>query len=136
MKKTAKGALLVLIMGLLLIALTGCGGDKLVATKSSDDDFMGKYDEKIEISFKDDKATDIVWTMEYESKEKAESIAAIFKLANSSNSDSKMDVEQNDKKVIIKMDAETFASEEGMDDNSLSKKEMKKSLEDDGYTVK
>ena len=63
MKKTAKSIVLALVMGLLLIALTGCGANKLVATKSSDDEFMGKYEEKIEISFKDDKADQIVWTM-------------------------------------------------------------------------
>lgn len=136
MKKTAKSIILALVMGLLLIALTGCGANKLVATKSSDDEFMGKYEEKIEISFKDDKADQIVWTMEFEDEDKAESVASIFKLANNSDEDTKIDVEQKGKKVTLKMDAKSFASEEDMDDNSLSKEEMKKSLEDEGYTVK
>ncbi len=136
MKKTAKSIVLALVMGLLLIALTGCGANKLVATKSSDDEFMGKYEEKIEISFKDDKADQIVWTMEFEDEDKAESVASIFKLANNSDEDTKIDVEQKGKKVTLKMDAKSFASEEDMDDNSLSKEEMKKSLEDEGYTVK
>ena len=130
MKKTAKSIVLALVMGLLLIALTGCGANKLVATKSSDDEFMGKYEEKIEISFKDDKADQIVWTMEFEDEDKAESVASIFKLANNSDEDTKIDVEQKGKKVTLKMDAKSFASEEDMDDNSLSKEEMKKSLED------
>ena len=134
MKKTAKSIVLALVMGLLLIALTGCGANKLVATKSSDDEFMGKYEEKIEISFKNDKADQIVWTMEFE--DKAESVASIFKLASNSDEDTKIDVEQKGKKVTLKMDAKSFASEEDMDDNSLSKEEMKKSLEDEGYTVK
>ena len=136
MKKTAKSIVLALVMGILLIALTGCGANKLVATKSSDDEFMGKYEEKIEISFKDDKADQIVWTMEFEDEDKAESVASIFKLANNSDEDTKIDVEQKGKKVTLKMDAKSFASEEDMDDNSLSKEEMKKSLEDEGYTVK
>lgn len=136
MKKTAKSIILALFMGLLLIALTGCGANKLVATKSSDDEFMGKYEEKIEISFKDDKADQIVWTMEFEDEDKAESVASIFKLASNSDEDTKIDVEQKGKKVTLKMDAKSFASEEDMDDNSLSKEEMKKSLEDEGYTVK
>lgn len=136
MKKTAKSIVLALVMGLLLIALTGCGGNKLVATKSSDDDFMGKYEEKIEISFKDDKADQIVWTMEFEDEDKAESVASIFKLASSSDEDVKIDVEQKGKKVTLKMDAKSFASQEDMDDDSLSKEKMKKSLEDEGYTVK
>lgn len=136
MKKTAKSIVLALVMGLLLIALTGCGANKLVATKSSDDEFMGKYEEKIEISFKNDKADQIVWTMEFEDEDKAESVASIFKLASNSDEDTKIDVEQKGKKVTLKMDAKSFASEEDMDDNSLSKEEMKKSLEDEGYTVK
>ena len=136
MKKTAKSIVLALVMGLLLIALTGCGANKLVATKSSDDEFMGKYEEKLEISFKDDKADQIVWTMEFEDEDKAESVASIFKLASNSDEDTKIDVEQKGKKVTLKMDAKSFASEEDMDDNSLSKEEMKKSLEDEGYTVK
>lgn len=136
MKKTAKSLLLALVMGLLLIALTGCGGNKLVATKSSDDEFMGKYEEKIEVSFKNDKADQIVWTMEFEDEDKAESVASIFKMANSSDEDSKIDVEQKGKKVTLKMDAKSFASQEDMDDNSLSKEEMKKSFEEEGYTVK
>lgn len=136
MKKTAKSIVLALVMGLLLIVLTGCGANKLVATKSSDDEFMGKYEEKIEISFKDDKADQIVWTMEFEDEDKAESVASIFKLASNSDEDTKIDVEQKGKKVTLKMDAKSFASEEDMDDNSLSKEEMKKSLEDEGYTVK
>ena len=136
MKKTAKSIVLALVMGLLLIALTGCGANKLVATKSSDDEFMGKYEEKIEISFKNDKADQIVWTMEFEDEDKAESVASIFKLASNSDEDTKIDVEQKGKKVTFKMDAKSFASEEDMDDNSLSKEEMKKSLEDEGYTVK
>ena len=136
MKKTAKSLLLALVMGLLLIALTGCGSNKLVATKSSDDEFMGKYEEKIEVSFKNDKADQIVWTMEFEDEDKAESVASIFKMANSSDEDSKIDVEQKGKKVTLKMDAKSFASQEDMDDNSLSKEEMKKSFEEEGYTVK
>ena len=136
MKKTAKSLLLALVMGLLLIALTGCGGNKLVATKSSDDECMGKYEEKIEVSFKNDKADQIVWTMEFEDEDKAESVASIFKMANSSDEDSKIDVEQKGKKVTLKMDAKSFASQEDMDDNSLSKEEMKKSFEEEGYTVK
>ena len=136
MKNKAKSIVLALVMELLLIALTGCGANKLVATKSSDDEFMGKYEEKIEISFKNDKADQIVWTMEFEDEDKAESVASIFKLASNSDEDTKIDVEQKGKKVTLKMDAKSFASEEDMDDNSLSKEEMKKSLEDEGYTVK
>lgn len=136
MKRTAKSLFLALVMGLLLFALTGCGSNKLVATKSTEDDYMGKYEEKIEISFKDNKANEIVWTMEFEEEEKAKSVASVFELASSSEEMKGMEVEQDGKKIVLKMDAETFASQEDLDDDSLSKDEMKKSLEDDGYKVK
>lgn len=129
MKKTAKSILLVAIMAILLLALTGCGGDKLVATKSSDE-----YDEKIEISFKDDKIEEIVWTMEFSEEEDAESFVEIFEeLGDESEG---MDVKQKGKKVVLTVDAETFAELEGYDNESVSKDEIKESLEEDGYEVK
>ena len=129
MKKTAKSILLVAIMAILLLALTGCGGDKLVATKSSDE-----YDEKLEISFKDDKIEEIVWTMEFSEEEDAESFVKIFNELGDEMEG--MEVEQNGKKVVLTVDAETFAELEGYDNESISKDEIKKSLEEDGYEVK
>ena len=129
MKKTAKSILLVAIMAILLLALTGCGGDKLVATKSSDE-----YDEKLEISFKDDKIEEIVWTMEFSEEEDAESFVKIFNELGDEMEG--MEVEQKGKKVVLTVDAETFAELEGYDNESISKDEIKKSLEEDGYEVK
>ena len=51
MKKTFKSSLLLIVMAVLLFALTGCAGSKLVATKSHEEAGM-KYEEKIEIKFK------------------------------------------------------------------------------------
>ena len=131
MKKIAKSLLLVLIMATMLLALTGCGGNKLVATKSSDE-----YEEKIEISFKDDKIKEVVMTMEFDEESKAEEFVALFKLLGEEAEG--IEVEQKNKKVVITLDAETFAEMEGIDadDKSMSKEEIKKSLEEDGYKVK
>lgn len=130
MKKKISVLFVTIAMIAMLFVLTGCGGNKLVATKTTEDSFMGKYEEKMEISFKNDKADKIVWTQEFESEEKAEAAAAIYKLATT---EAKMEVEQKGKKVTIKMAAKDFADE---DDDSMSKEDMKKELEEQGYTVK
>ena len=70
MKKTIKSSALLLVIAMILFTLTGCMGNKLVATKSNEDSMFGKYEEKVEISFKDDKADKITITTEYEEKEK------------------------------------------------------------------
>lgn len=131
MKKTAKSLLLVTIVVALLLALTGCSSNKLVATKSSDEG-----EEKIEITFKDDKVNEVVMTMEFKEESEAESIKELYdQLAEEAEG---MKIEQKGKKIILTVDAKTFAEMEGADpdDESLSKEEIKKSLEDDGYTVK
>ena len=135
MKKSVKSLLLLSIMTILLLALTGCGKNKLVATKSSEEnDIFGKYEEKLEISFKDDKANKIVWTLEFEEEDNAKTLAELFEEYKSEMEG--LEVEQKDKKVILTMNSDAFAKQEGLDDNSLSREEIKKSLEEDGYEVK
>lgn len=45
MKKVAKSVALLLVMGMILVLLAGCGSDKLVATKTTEDDMVGSYKE-------------------------------------------------------------------------------------------
>lgn len=130
MKKTSRSILLVAIMAVILFALTGCGNKKLVATKSTDESGI-KYEETIEISFKDDKANEIVWTLEFEDADMAKTFAGFLDTDEIEG----LKVEQKDKKVVMTMDSEAFAEMEG-DDEDLSRDAIKKDLEDDGYTVK
>ena len=120
----------------MLLALTGCGGNKIVATKTTDADnsMLGAYTEKIEITFKKDKADKIVWTTEFEDESNASKMAGLYKLAGSEIGDIK--VEQKGKKVIMTMDAKAFASESDLDEDALTKDELTKSLEEQGYKVK
>ena len=69
MKKTLKALVLAVIIGLILISLTGCGGNKLVATKTTEDETMGSFKEKIVIKFKNDKVETMEMTMEYDKEE-------------------------------------------------------------------
>ena len=106
MKKTAKSILLMLVMAVMLVALTACGGNKLVAIKeySEDDSFFGAYTETIEIKFKNDVADKVTMTMEFEDKDKAEAIASVYKLAGDEMEG--VETKTSGKKFIMTMDAD------------------------------
>lgn len=139
MKKVAKSLVLLLIMSLILVALTGCGGDKLVATKTTEDDSMfGTYEEEIEISFKGDKADKIKMTLKFEKEDTAKSAYAIFNLGASILEDEAedYDVKQSGKKLIIEMSATAYENQEYLKEEDMTKEALKTSLEEDGYKVK
>ena len=133
MKKVLKSSLLLAVLAMLLLALTGCGGNKIVATKSEENEMFGKYEEKIEITFKKDKIDKVVMTMEFENEDKAKALASLYNMSKESNDDLK--VEQKGKKLIMTMNAKAFADQEGVNED-VSKDSIKKSLEEAGYKVK
>jgi hypothetical protein len=137
-KKTIKNIALVLVMGIMLVLLTGCGGNKLVATKASEDDTMGKYNEKIEITFKNNKANEIKMTYEFEDKSNADSMYSSLNLgmAMAGEEVEGLKVEQDDKKVIMTMDSKAFEEQEGTNDEEMTKDALKAKLEEQGYKVK
>ena len=136
MKKLVKGSLLLMVVAMILMALTGCGKNKLIATKSNsaDSSLLGAYDEKIEVTFKNDKADKIVWTMEFEDENKAKSAAGLYQMASSEIEG--LEVKQDGKKVVLNMSVKAFADSADMKDEDLSKDAFKKALEEQGYTVK
>ena len=139
MKKTLKLLLVVVFLAAILLSLTGCG-NKLVATKVTDDDTLGKIEEKHEYTFKGDKIDKVKMTMEFEDKDKAKkgeqqlNAAFAFILALG---DVELDyeIELKGKKVIMKLDAEAFYSMEG-EAEGATKEELKEQLEEEGYKVK
>lgn len=136
MKKTLKALVLFMLVGLMVISLTGCGGDKLVATKTTEDE-MGKYEEKMTVKFKKDKVESVEWEMEFDKEELATSMYGILSLGMSMSEEEVegFEIDQKGKKITIKMDAKAFEDSEGMSEG-MSKDEIKKSLEEDGYKVK
>lgn len=136
MKKLVKGSLLLMVVAMMLMALTGCGKNKLVATKSNDSEssLLGAYDEKIEVTFKKDKADKIVWTMEFKDENKAKSAAGLYQMASSEIEG--LEVKQDGKKVVLNMSVKAFADTADMKDEDLSRDAFKKALEEQGYTVK
>lgn len=146
MKKTAKSILLVMLMAVLVFALTGCGSNNdskeeekkantLVATKAESDDYFGDYTEIIEITFKDDKAETITMTMDFDSEETAEGLAAIFSLASSEDMEG-IETKQEGTKFMMIMNAAAYAEQEGIDETQLSREYLEQSLKDEGYEIK
>lgn len=139
MKKIAKSAALLLIMGIALVLLTGCGGNKLVATKTTDDATIGKYKEEMVVTFKDDKVNEIEMSMEFDDEEKAKAMYSLYNVGVSMSDDESlkgMKVEQKGKKLVVKMDAKAYAESAGASEDSMTKDALKKSLEEQGYEVK
>lgn len=136
MKKTVKSPLLLVFMAVMLFALTGCGNNKLIATKSTsaEDSMSGACEEKIEVTFKKDKAEKIVWTMEFEDESNASTMAGLYKLASSEIGD--IEIEQDGKKVILTMDSNVFAKSSDLKEDDLTRESITKTLEDEGYTIK
>lgn len=139
MKKTLKNVALVLAMGLILISLAGCGSDKLVATKTTEDDMMGAYKEEVVMTFEKDKVTTIEMSMEFDDEETAEGMYSLYNLGMEMSEEAApegMEVKQDGKKLVIIMDATTYAETEGVSDEEMTKEALKAALEEDGYTVK
>ncbi len=139
MKKVLKSVTLIVTMGLILFLLSGCGNDKLIATKTTENDMMGNYKEEIIMTFKDDKVTNIEMSMEFEEEETASSMYAVLNMGASLSEESNlegMEAKQDGKKLIITMDAKAYAESEGISDEEMTKDVLKTSLEEEGYTVK
>lgn len=112
----------------LALVVSGCGNsNKLVCTSEEDGN-------KVEttITFKGDTATKIVSKMTFESEEYAQLAAAFLKIAESQYEGLK--TEQKGKVVTVSADSKDYL--EGELGENLTKSEIKKSLEDDGYKCK
>ena len=106
----------------------------LTAKKVQEDDILGKYTETYKIGYKDDKVVGVISTIELEDKAKASTFETLMKSFNESETEGmKFTVDGN--KITIVMDLETFMDQENFDGEQLSKAQMKKALEADGYTV-
>ena len=139
MNKTIKGIAIALAMGLMIISLTACGADKLVATKTTEDDLMGNYKEEIIFTFKNDKVDTVKMSMEFDKEETAKSMYSLYSLGMSMSEEESLegfDVKQDGKKLVITMDASMYAEQEDIDAEELTKESLKAQLEDAGYTVK
>jgi len=135
MKKVLKNGVLILVMAVLMLGLVACGSDKLTATKETEE--MGaKYKEKFEVSFKDDKVEKIEFTFDFENEDDATEMYEGFKLINelSGKEEWFKNIEQNGKEVKGEVSVKGLLGDDA--DNEINKEELKKKLEEEGYTVK
>ncbi len=131
MKKTAKSSLFAMFMFIILLSLTGCGGDKLVGKMDKDG-----IKSSIEITFKDNKADKMKLTVEADSNDEAKDAVKSFKKMYE-----KADVKQSGKKVIITMDTVEFINTIGeastkINNEDLTKEKMTEILKKAGYEIK
>lgn len=145
MKKTLKVSLLIACLLVVLLALTGCGGNKLVATKEVEaTEETAKHTEEIEVSFKNDKIDNVKMTFIFENADTAKKYVddynAMFEMLKKLDEESKINIPkltQKGKKAIMELDAKTFAEMAGNEEEvNMTKEELRKSLEEDGYKVK
>lgn len=145
MKKTIKNIVLIVIMGLVLILLSGCGKNKLVATKTTSDEKLGNYTEETVITFKDDKINGVESTMEFEKEESAESMYSVYNMIFSMSEEEieGMEIKKDGNKLIMTIDAKlyeqtakAYAQTEGASEEEITKESLKATLEQQGYTVK
>lgn len=139
MRKTLKFLLVAVLLLSALLLLTGCG-NKIVATKETEDDELGTIQEKLEYKFKDDKVESIKMTYTFEDKETAEDAKKEFDQAMAlvsafSETEIDFEVEQKGKKIVMELDTKTFEVMEGKIE-TVDKEELKEQLEEQGYKVK
>ncbi len=129
MKKLLKITSLIAVVAMLLLALTGCGGNKIVGTMEEDGNKS-----KIEMSFdKNDKLTKMVMTYEFKDKDAAKEM---YDSSKEEAKDSGIKVKKSGKKVTITMKANDFSKKFGVEADQLDKDTMKQFAKFMGYEIK
>lgn len=108
--------------------------DTLVASKAQSDSTMGKYEERVEISFDNNKAKTVKFILEFEDDKNIESIAELLKTSMEETEGVSVDTKGNS--IIATMDIEAFADMEGIDDEDLTREALEEVLKEDVYTIK
>ena len=109
----------------------------LVATKKASDSTFGEYNQTLQITFEDDKASKIDVILELKDDSMIKTYATALQSASKSNSQfDGVTISTQDNKLIMSMEASKFLSEEDIDTDSLTRDAVKTALEEDGYTIK
>lgn len=129
MKNILKVTSLLAVLVMLLVALTGCGGNKIVGTMEEDGNKS-----KIEMSFdKNDKLTKMVMTYEFKNKDDAKEL---YDSSKEEAKDTGIKVKKSGKKVTITMKAKDFSDKFGVEADQLDKETMKSFAKFMGYELK
>ena len=131
MKNIVKIIAYLILIIMIAVLVSGCESKDLVATKINEDNNVGKYEENIEIKFKDKKAEEVKIVFKLETEESAYNLYNLYKLFVKDE----ININNEEKSVTVKMNAETYFKKEKKDID-LSRKEIKKYLIEQGYKVK
>lgn len=128
MKKLLKIASILAVVAMLLISLTGCGGNKIVGTMKDDDGkakVVATFDSK-------DRLKEMTFTYEFKDKDDAED-------AYDSMKDMFEDVgkiKKSGKKITIKIKGKDLAEESNMDYDDVDKDYITDAIEGMGFEIK
>lgn len=147
MKKLSKYFIVTALLTMMVFVFAGCSEkkeennkstieEKIVATKTiTSNDVIGEYETRFEFTFENEKLTKVINTSELKNENQAEVFMAAVN-ASKSKSIEGIEFEQDGKKVIMKMDADTFSSMVNINSETVTKDAIKKDMERKGYTIK
>lgn len=147
MKKLSKYFIVTALLTMMVFVFAGCSEkkeennkstieEKIVATKTiTSNDVIGEYETRFEFTFENGKLTKVINTSELKNENQAEVFMAAVN-ASESKSIEGIEFEQDGKKVIMKMDADTFSSMVNINSETVTKDAIKKDMERKGYTIK
>lgn len=147
MKKSSKYFIVIAVLTMMIFVFAGCSEnkeennkstieEKIVATKTiTSNEVFGEYETRFEFTFENEKLTKVINTSELKNENQAEVFMAAMN-ASKSKSIEGIEFEQDGKKVIMKMDADTFSSRFNINSETVTKDAIKKDMERKGYTIK
>ena len=126
MKNLLKITGIIAVIAMILLALTGCGGNKLVG-KLKEDDYKGKV---VATFDKDDKLKKMVITMTYKDTDDAKDSYEDAKETFESGK-----VKRSGKKVTVTLKAKDFAEMSHQDEEDIDKDIIEKFLKTMGFEL-
>ena len=144
MKKIIKYFIVTVLLTMMVFVFAGCSEkkvennkstneEKLVAIKTIQSDIVGEYESRFEFVFENEKLIKVTNISELKTENEAEVFMAAVN-ASKNETIKGIEYEQDGNKVIMKMDADTYASMSNT--KTLTKDAIKKDMEKRGYTVK
>ncbi len=117
----------------MLLFLTGCGSEKLIATKSFLKEDIGfNAVETVEMSVEDQEVKETTVILEFDDVKMSEDFVTFFKDDLKDN----VEYKREEKKVTLKMTPEVFKKFEGINEGGVTKEDFKEALVNKGFELK
>lgn len=128
MKNVIKYISLVVLAIALLISLVGCGQKTIIATMTEKSDTIGDCGVRLEIMFDGDVISTIKIQMDFEKDGIAQSVV-------SGGEQIGVEFTQEGNSIFAELNAEEYKKTSGQDFSKMSRDEIIKQLEAEGYTI-